>query len=62
MGHVWLTIHWFCWGAHFQGRNTGDNLSLGENYYQINVKEMLAVYFSLKCFSKDFSNLTLKIP
>ena len=22
---------------------------------------MLAVYFSLKCFAKDFSNLTLKI-
>ena len=49
------------WGAHFQGRNTGGNWSPEEKYYHINVKEMLAVYFSLKCFAKDFSNLTLKI-
>ena len=49
------------WGAHFQGRNTGGNWSLEEKYYHINVKEMLAVYFFLKCFAKDFSNLTVKI-
>ena len=48
-------------GAHFQGRNTGGSWSLEEKYYHINVKDMLAVYFSLKCFSKDFSNFTLKI-
>ena len=49
------------WGAHFQGRDNGGNWSLGEKYYHVNVKEMLAVYFYLKCFAKDFSNLTLKI-
>ena len=49
------------WGAHFQGRNTWGNWSLEEKYYHINVKEMLAVYFSLKCFAKDVSNLTLTI-
>ena len=49
------------WGTHFHGRNTGGNLSLEEKHYHMNVKKMLAVYFSLKCFAKDFSNLTLKI-
>ena len=48
------------WGVHFQGRNTGGNWSLEEKYYHINVKEMLAAYFSLKCFAKDFSDLILK--
>ena len=47
------------WGAHFQGRNTGGNWSL-EEYFHINVKEMLAVYFSLKYVAKDFSNLNTK--
>ena len=42
------------WRARFQGRNTGGDWSLEEKYYHINVKEMLAVYFSLKCFAKDF--------
>ena len=49
------------WGAHFQGRNTGGNWSLEEKYYHKNVKKMLAEYFSLKCFAKGSSNLTLKI-
>ena len=47
-------------GAHCQGRNTRGNWSLEEKYH-VNVKEMIAVYFSLKCFAKDFSNLTIKI-
>ena len=49
------------WGAHFQGKNTRGNWSLEVKHYHINVKKMLAVYFSLKCFANDFSNLTLKI-
>ena len=49
------------WGAHFQGRNIGGNWSLEEKSYPINVEEMLAVYFSLKYFTKDFSNVTVKI-
>ena len=49
------------WGAHFQGRNTGGNWLLEVKYYHKNVKKMLAVYFSLKCFAKGFSNLALKI-
>ena len=48
------------WGAHFHGRNTGGNWSLEEKYYHI-IKKMLSVYFSLKCFAKDISKLTLKI-
>ena len=44
--------------AHFQSRN---NWSLEEKYCHINVKEVLVVYFSLKCFAKYFSNLTIKI-
>ena len=47
-------------GEHFQGRNTEGNWLFEEKYYHINVKEMLAVYFSLKSFAKNFSNLTLK--
>ena len=49
------------WGAHFQRGNIGGNWSLEEKSYPINVEEMLAVYFSLKCFTKDFSNVTVKI-
>ena len=45
----------------FSGQKSGGNTSLEEKYYHINVKEMLARYFSLKCFAKDFSNLTIKI-
>ena len=47
--------------AHFQSRNTGGNWSLKEKYCHINVKEVLVVYFSLKCFAKYFLNLTMKI-
>ena len=49
------------WGVNFQDRNTVGNWSLEEKYYHINVKEMLPLYFVLKCFAKDFSNLKLKI-
>ena len=50
-------------GKHiFYGRNTGGNCSLEKKSCHINVKEMLAVYFPLKCFTKNFSNLTVKIP
>ena len=49
------------WRAHFQGKNTEGNWSPEEKDYHMNVKEMLALYFSSKCFAIDFSNLTLKI-
>ena len=45
---------------HFQGKNTGINWPLKEKYYYI-IGKMLAVYFFLKCFTKDFPNLTIKI-
>ena len=34
---------------------------LKKTFFYINIKEVLAVYFSLKCFAKDFSNSALKI-
>ena len=46
---------------HFQAKNTGINWPLEEKYYYIIVEKMLAVYFFLKCFTKDLPNLTIKI-
>ena len=48
-------------GAHFQVTNTRGNWSLQEISYYINVKEMLLVFFALKCFAKQSSNLKVKM-
>ena len=57
-----IVMHQTLVGEHiFRVEIQGVHWSLEEKYYQINVKEMLTVYFSLKCFAKDLSILTLKI-
>ena len=52
-----IVMHQTLVGEHiFRVEIQGVHWSPEEKYYHINVKEMLTVYFSLKCFAKDFSS------
>ena len=48
-------------GAYMRDQNTGDNCSVNEVKFHINIKEILAVKFALKSFAKEFSNISIKI-
>ena len=49
------------WGAICDKAESGGNWALSEQKYHINIKEMLAVLFGLKCFASEVSNISIQL-
>ena len=49
------------WGAVYENQSTGGLWSVGEKTNNINALELLAVFFGLKCYAKNVTNIHIRI-